>query len=215
MTQRASHSAGDAFQRFLRQADKVVKDARFVADSMPNVEPFAVERALRRLQAVHDILTGTQDPWLKPGEVSSLVDCVISLGQELEAFQAAGPPPRNIGTSTLPSTGGRPRYDLDLQQAIHLHDMGIPWLSVADALGVSRGTLNSHLKDAGLSSARPQYTEISDDDLDEKVAEISMKHPFSGRTIVGGHLRSIDIHVSNERVRECLRRVDALGTVAR
>ena len=73
----------------MRQADKVVKDARFVADSMPNVEPFAVERALRRLKAVHDILTGTQDPWLKPGEVRSLVDFVISLGQELEAFQAA------------------------------------------------------------------------------------------------------------------------------
>jgi len=215
MTHRASHGAVDAFQRFLRQADRVVKDARFVVDSLPNVEPFAVERALLRLRAVHDILTTFQDPWLKPAEIGTLVDIVVALGQELEAFQAVGPPPRNIGTCTLPSTGGRPRYDLDLQEAIRLHDNGSPWGSVADALGVSRGTLNNHLRDAGLSSARPKHTEIGDDDLDEKVAEISMKHPFAGYTIVGGHLRSKDIHVSKERIRESLRRVDALGTVAR
>ena len=215
MSQRRSHVADDAFQKFLRQADKVVKDARFVADSVPNVEPFAVERAIRRLQAVHHVLTNTQDPWLKPEEIRSLVDSVILLGQELEAFQAAGPPPRNTGTKNLPSTGGRPRYDLDLDLALNLHGMGNPWEEVAGALGVSRRTMYNHLTAAGLSTARPQYTAISDDDLDEKVAEISMKHPFAGTTIVGGHLRARDIHVAKERIRESLRRVDALGTVAR
>ncbi|KAJ7195249.1 hypothetical protein GGX14DRAFT_404164 [Mycena pura] len=69
----------DSFQRFLLYSDKVFRDARFVADSLPNVEPFAVQRALCRLQAVHHILINTQDPWVKPDEVKLLADSVVSL----------------------------------------------------------------------------------------------------------------------------------------
>ena len=211
----APAAAVDPFEKFLRQADQVVKDARFVADSVPNVEPFAVERALQRLQAVHHILATTQDPWLKPGEMQKLLDGIIALGQGLEDFLTAAPPPPHIGTTTLPSTGGRPRYDLDLERALELHDMGNSWEDVADALGVARSTLSDHLIRAGLSSGRPQYTEIVDEELDARVAEISMNHPFAGGGIVRGHLEAKGIHVTKERVHDSLRRVDALGTLAR
>jgi len=213
MTRRESDD--DSFQKFLRHGDKVFKDARFVAESLPNVEPFAVERALCRLQALHHILTNTQDPWVKPEEVQELVDSIVSLGQVLEAFQRAPPPPRNIGTMTLPSTGGRPRYDLDLERAIDLHAMGNRWEDVADALGVARRTIYNHLERSGLSSSRPEFTDICDDDLDEIVARISISHPFAGSLIVDGHLKAKGIHVARERVRETLRRVDGLGTMAR
>jgi len=204
----------DSFQRFLRHSDKVFRDARFVADSLPNVEPFAVERALCRLQAVHHILINTQDPWVKPDEVKLLADSVVSLGQVLEAFQAAPPLPRNTGTTTLPSTGGRPLYELDVERALNLHGMGNPWESVADAMGISRKTMYNHLRRAGLSG-RPEFTDMSDEELDEVVAEISIRHPFAGSLIVDGHLKAKGIRVARERVRESLRRVDALGTMAR
>ncbi|KAF8160200.1 hypothetical protein K438DRAFT_1619522, partial [Mycena galopus ATCC 62051] len=47
---------------FLRQADHIYREARFVIDSMPNVEDFAVERALQQLQAVHGVLATMEDP---------------------------------------------------------------------------------------------------------------------------------------------------------
>jgi hypothetical protein len=89
--------------------------------------------------------------------------------------------------------------------------MGLSWAQIAKAMGVSRRTLYYHFDAAGISTARRPFTEISDDDLNTLVLDISQRHPLSGSVIVQGHLESIGVHVSAVRVEESLRRVDAIG----
>ncbi|KAJ6550743.1 hypothetical protein B0H10DRAFT_1648708, partial [Mycena sp. CBHHK59/15] len=49
-------------------------------------------------------------------------------------------------------------------------------------------------------------TEMTDEELDELVAEISLAHPFRGSTIISGHLESRGVHVPKKRVQDSLRR---------
>jgi len=207
----------DPVDQFLRNADKISQEARFIISSFPNAETQTVERAIRQLYAINSILANLTDDFLTSEEIDGYQDFITSLLVPLEEFLAADPLPRNVGTSTEPSTGrqGRPRYALDLQRAIELHDLGNSWEDVAGALGVSRRTLYDHLEKAGLSTSRKAFTDIDDDDLDIVVSEISLKHPLAGASIIQGHLEGAGIHVPILRVKECLRRVDAIGVMLR
>jgi hypothetical protein len=82
-------------------------------------------------------------------------------------------------------------------------------------MGVTRKTLYRRLKSAGISRARREFTEITDEALDEIVAEISLFHPFVGSVIVSGHLESRGIHLPRLRVQDSLRRVDEIGVLVR
>jgi len=210
-------SSSDPIDKFLRNADKLVQEARFIISSFPNAETQSVERSIRQLHAVNTILANLEDEYLTSEEIDEYQDLVNSLIQPLEDFLIAEPPPRNVGTSTEPPTGrrGRPRYTLDLNRAIELHDLGNSWEDVAHAMGVSRRTMYYQLEAAGLSTARKPFSEIDDEGLDSAIAEISLKHPLAGASIVQGHLNGSGLYVPLERVRESLRRVDAIGVMLR
>jgi DNA invertase Pin-like site-specific DNA recombinase len=60
---------------------------------------------------------------------------------------------------------------IDLERALLLHDLGNAWREVADAMGIERGTIYNHLAEAGLSSARKEWTVISDADLGIQVRD--------------------------------------------
>ncbi|KAK0241038.1 hypothetical protein EDD85DRAFT_726852, partial [Armillaria nabsnona] len=83
---------------------------------------------------------------------------------------------------------------------------------VAKAMGTTRGTMYNHLQRAGIPSERPEFTAISDAELDDVIAEISLAHPFIGSVIILGHLEAKGIHLPHERVQESLRRVDAIAS---
>ncbi|KAJ7315766.1 hypothetical protein DFH08DRAFT_893191 [Mycena albidolilacea] len=82
-------------------------------------------------------------------------------------------------------------------------------------MGVTRQTLYNHMDNAGCSTARREWTEISDVELDERVAEISLLHPFSGSAMISGHLEARSIHVPRKHVQDSLRRVDEIGVLVR
>lgn len=206
----------DPIHAFLLKAHTIVTEARFIVSSLPNVEPFSVERSLRLLSAVHHILSNIDDPFLPAAEIEGYQSLVIDTARPLAEFQEAPPPPRNIGTSRI-YTGrpGRPRYVINLQRVVELHNLGSTWESIADAEGVSERSLYRHLERAGISIDRPSFTEISDDDLDAIVSGISARHPLAGSAIMLGHLEAQGIHVPVLRVQESLRRVDGLGVFVR
>ncbi|KAJ7663756.1 hypothetical protein DFH06DRAFT_986261 [Mycena polygramma] len=54
----------DPVREFLVHSDRIMRDARFVVDSLPNAEIFAVERSLRQLNGIHYVLLNLDDPWL-------------------------------------------------------------------------------------------------------------------------------------------------------
>ncbi|KAJ7059255.1 hypothetical protein C8F01DRAFT_989671 [Mycena amicta] len=66
-------AAADPTGAFLVQADRTCREARFIIDSLPNVEPFAAERSLRQLQAVLQVLSNLQDPWISGEELEPLI----------------------------------------------------------------------------------------------------------------------------------------------
>ena len=139
-----------------------------------------------------------------------------NVSRPLSDFQDQPPPPRNIGVTQV-RTGrrGRPRYVIDLDNAVQLHNNGSSWESVADALGVSERLLFYRLEKAGIQTARPSYTDISDDDLDELISAISLNHPLAGGYIVQGHLKERNVNVPIRRVQESLKRVDEVAVLFR
>ena len=93
------------------------------------------------------------------------------------SWHSSPPTPRNIGTSTIPSEspfGGRPKYDLDLGEALRFHDLENSWEGKAEAMGVTRWTMYNHMDRAGFSTDHRSFMEISDDELDEHVSAISL-----------------------------------------
>ncbi|KAJ7119245.1 hypothetical protein C8R43DRAFT_901076 [Mycena crocata] len=74
-----SHRQGPSTERdphssFLLHADRILRETRFIIDSMPNVEIFSVERALRQLYAVHYVLANFEDEFLEQSEIARLID---------------------------------------------------------------------------------------------------------------------------------------------
>lgn len=208
--------AFDGPHQFFMEAHRITIEAQFIVAALPTADSQAVERITLQLDAIRTILLSLQDTGTDEADIEHLVLYVSSLLRPLEAFLAAPPVP---SSSRVPRTEsdapGRPSYLLDLDRAQRLHELGNTWEDIASAMGVTRQTLYNHMAANGLSTARKEWTLISDDDLDALVSEICSAHPFIGSTIVQGHLESRDVHVPRVKVQESLRRVDAMGVLVR
>jgi hypothetical protein len=196
----------DDVHNFLMEAHRISQEAQFIVDSLPNTKQPAAERVLHQLGAIHTILMNLDDPHSAPETIIALEAYVNSLIQPLEHFLDYPPPPARSHIP-LNTTGrhGCPSYQLDLDRAVLLHDLGNTWEDITWAMGVTRQTLYNHMDNTGCSMARREWTEISDVELDERVAEISLLHPFSGSAIISGHLEVRSIHVPRKRVQDSLR----------
>ncbi|KAJ6488700.1 hypothetical protein DFH09DRAFT_1105558 [Mycena vulgaris] len=85
---------------------------------------------------------------------------------------------------------------LDLDEP---YDLGNTWEDIVQAMGVVQKTLYNQME-SNRSTARKEWTYITDEDLDEQVAEISLAHPFTGSAIILGHLEAMGLHVQKKRV---------------
>jgi hypothetical protein len=206
----------DAAHHFFMESHRIATEAQFIIDSLPNAEIPAVERIVRQLDSIRTILLSLNDPATTPDETEQLLQFVQYLLTPLKSFLATPPPPANSNVPReFPDTRGRSRYILDLDHAHELHQLGNTWEDIADAMGVTRQTLYNHMAHAGRSTSRKAWSDITDDDLDEKVAEISLAHPFVGSAIVQGHLEGQGVHIPRLRVQESLQRVDRIGVLVR
>lgn len=201
---------------FFMECHRIAMESQFIVDSLPNAETPAVERAVRQLDSIRTILLGLHDPSSTPEEIAKLLTSVQTLQSPLQVYLDNPPPPRNTNVPLLnKNRPGRPQYILDLDRAHELHQLGNTWAAISTAMGVSRQTMYTHMANHGRATARKQYSEISDNDLDEIVAEISLSHPFVGSAIVEGHLESRGVHVARLRVQDSLRRMDSMGVLVR
>lgn len=224
MSQEAGPEAGpssqtdnhDAIHHFFMESHRIATEAQFIIDSLPNADIDAVERIIHQLEAIRTILLSLDDPNTSPDEAQQLIYFVSHLLTPLEKFLATPLPPANSNVRCeYTNSKGRPSYVLDLDRAHELHMLGNTWDNIAEAMGVTRQTLYNHMTSQGMSTARKDWTEISDEELDEVVAGISLEHPFIGSTIVQGHLEARGVHVPRLRVQESLKRVDGMGVLVR
>lgn len=205
----------DDVQLLLLHCGEILKEARFILSSIPNAEESSVERMLRKMHSVHKILAELDDPWITEADIDGLIALVLDVSGPLQKWLDSPRPSYQPPQCPKTPGRGRPRFDIDLDRAAELHDMELSWQKIATAMGISRRTLYTHFAAAGRSTARRPFTDITDNDLNEIVADISRRHPLSGSVVVRGHLEAVGIHVTLNRVKESLRTVDAIGVSLR
>src|SRR6266498_5839558 len=112
-------------------------------------------------------------------------------------------------------TGGRPETVINVDAIKLLREMGLDWTKIAHTFGISSRTLSRLRKKYNIEDTIPQYSVISDDDLDLIVKRIKRDQPFYGQVMVMGALKSENFHITRQRLRDSIQRVDAMGVVTR
>lgn len=205
----------DDVQLLLLHCGEILKEARFILSSIPNADESSVERILRKMHAVHQILAGLDDPWITKADIDGLIALVLDVSGPLQKWLDTPRPSYQPPQCPKTPGRGRPRFDIDLDRATELHDMELSWEQISSSMGISRRTLYYHFAAAGRPTARRPFTDITEDDLNEIVADIAHRHPLSGSVVVRGHLESLDIHIPLNRVKESLQTIDAIGVSLR
>ena len=111
-------------------------------------------------------------------------------------------------------TAGRPSFYISKEQIEYLMVCNFTVGEMSEILSVSKRTVERRMSAYGLTGMN-RFTEITDDQLDNTVNNIKRTLPDCGSKLLTGYLRSMNIHVPRNRVRESLTRVDALGILAR
>lgn len=131
---------------------------------------------------------------------------------KLTSFRSAAdvtvPKPIHLGRT---NKRGRPRKNVDpriLHDAFQ-KDRRIPSTVLAKILGIDRKTLRARIKELDIN---PEYSKISNEDLDNFVREYQQEHPAGGRSYVIGRLRATaSLKIQRHRVIDSMNRLDLLG----
>ena len=94
-----------------------------------------------------------------------------------------------------------------------LREMRYSWSQVADVMMISRSTLWRQLRETGISFSR--YSNIDDNELDAVITLQVRNFSRYGSVMMWGHLRSLNIYVTRQKVRNSLMRVSPLAVEAR
>ena len=103
--------------------------------------------------------------------------------------------------------------DVDINDILELRALHYKWTKIATILGLSRTTLYRRLEEAGVSL--DDYTQVSDEQLDEVICSIKQDHPNDGEVLLQGHLLRQGIRVRRYALRNAIHRVDHSNTVTR
>lgn len=108
---------------------------------------------------------------------------------------------------------GRPRLSIGEEQLAYLVEQRFRIQDIANIFGCSKTTIERRMKEYEISIFNSST--ISDVDLDSHVREITNLFPRCGEKTICGRLRSCDIRVPRQRLRESLHRVDPSGIINR
>jgi hypothetical protein len=121
--------------------------------------------------------------------------------------------PNNL-VSQLPSAGGRPKYDISIESVCLMRREGFSWTSIAKILGINSKTIKRRLVDNNVADEF-KYSNITDHELDIRLQLIRNQQPYSGQQILLGTLRSQNINIQRQRLRDSMARIDPWGTASR
>lgn len=106
---------------------------------------------------------------------------------------------------------GRPKYCISEDTLVHFRELGYSWKQISAMLLVSRWTVYRRVQEMGTKEVTG-YTNLSDDELDVIIDKYKKSHGLTvGRSLVMGHLRSINIRVQQRRVTKSLVRLDPVN----
>ena len=112
---------------------------------------------------------------------------------------------------------GRPRLQILQEQLQTLHnDASFRWADIGRILGISERTLHRRRHEFGLPvGVGEDFSDVSNDDLDEHVREILEVTPSAGQHLVEGGLRQRGLRIQRHRIQESIRRVDPVVSTLR
>ena len=110
--------------------------------------------------------------------VDLLNACLLNIGLLLD-LQRDGAIPQNSYPDVLPSTGGRPAYNITKEQVEQLRETGMNWRGVAKVLRISVSTF--YRKRIELHVADTFY-QIENEELDDQIRDVLRLTPYSGET---------------------------------
>ena len=119
------------------------------------------------------------------------------------------PPPREMG----PQRCGAPEYLISKSVLESYLDEDFLIKDIATLLSVSESTIYRRMGSYGLS--KMQFTEISDEELDRVMGDITSEYPFSGEVILKQILEAKGIKITRMRLRDSIHRVDHEGVATR
>ena len=112
----------------------------------------------------------------------------------------------------------RPIWLQILQEQLQtLHsDGGFRWADIGRILGVSERTLRRRRHEFGLPvGVGEDFSDVSNDDLEEYVREILEVTPSAGQRLVEGGFRQKGLRIQRYRIQESIRRVDPVVSTLR
>ena len=108
---------------------------------------------------------------------------------------------------------GRPRYDIP-EDTISLYvSYGLSYKKIGETMGVSKSTIQRRVDLFGISPI--QFSDITDELLEQNVAEILNDFPNTGIRRMKGYLSARGMNIQRERVRSALWAVDPGGIINR
>jgi hypothetical protein len=114
-----------------------------------------------------------------------------------------------VGTTR--NNGGRPRYEIDEEQ--FLWSKFFPWRKIAQILCISDRTLRRKRQE--FAARTENFSDISEADLCDVVESIRCLTPNIGQSRLLGALMCRGYRIQRWRVRNCLRKLDPVGTALR
>ena len=116
------------------------------------------------------------------------------------------------GPLTYNGHQGRPSFDNSELQILSLLDLGFSAPKIGSLLHVSSKSVERLISFYGLMARG--HSQIPDEALDVKVAEIKLFKLNYGLKVLAGYLAAQSIKISRERIQQSLRRVDPIGVDA-
>jgi hypothetical protein len=116
-----------------------------------------------------------------------------------------------VGTTR--NNGGHPRYEIDEEQVMFLRSKFFSWRKIAQILCISDCTLRRKRQE--FAARTENFSDISEADLCDMVESIRCLTPNIGQSRLLGALRCRGYRIQRWRVRNCLRKLDPVGTALR
>ena len=110
---------------------------------------------------------------------------------------------------------GRPRYNISAGQIAGMRRIGFTWKGIASILNVSERTIRRRRQEFNMPAFKDEFSDLSDEQVDEMVRDILTNSPNSGERMVIGSVRSRGLKLTRERLRDSINRVGPVSPALR
>ena len=159
--------------------------------------------ALRRAGDLHDILINSD--YTSAGNNGPMMELETVVGHLYNFLRSKYEFFENISLRQVNQRDrGRPKIAVSLSQVSGLRELGCSWSKIAKLIGVGDRTPLRRRQESGQEHLLHGIPEISNEQLDDVVSEITLRAPDTGERMIIGAVRARGIRVQRWRIREAI-----------